>query len=478
MVDSATLFGVRALIAGKRQDLVAGTLKMKRDMSYGAALAKLSGSAVDASFETTSLVIQEGLSIRENARKFKRQDILEGYGATRSASSRSGARSCAPSTRCPRRSTRSRASFPGHLRAPGAAHAGGPHRPPTAVVPAELQHDLPLQGAEGEPHAYEVLIIASMVEREARLTRERPIIAAVIYNRLKAGMPLGIDATFRYASGDWVNPIRQSELEKDGPYNSRTRQGLPPTPIGNPGLASIEAAAKPANVDYLFFVVKPAAAASTRSARRSRSSTPIRRSTTRPARPWASRPSPADLRPARPKESSMSVQARYGVVGWPVSHSRSPAMHRALGLDYQLLPVPPDRAEAVLRALPASGFAGVNVTIPHKAAALAVADEASDAATAIGAANTLIYRADGTIYADNTDAPGLLATLEGRPQRTAVVLGAGGSARAVVWALVSVGCEVRVWNRTLARAEELPDRSAGSRSTSQPMRSHHRPTFW
>lgn len=151
----------------------------------------------------------------------------------------------------------------------------------------------------------------------------------------------------------------------------------------------------------------------------------------------------------------MSVQARYGVVGWPVSHSRSPAMHRALGLDYQLLPVPPDRAEAVLRALPASGFAGVNVTIPHKAAALAVADEASDAATAIGAANTLIYRADGTIYADNTDAPGLLATLEGRPQRTAVVLGAGGSARAVVWALVSVGCEVRVWNRTLARAEEL-----------------------
>lgn len=151
----------------------------------------------------------------------------------------------------------------------------------------------------------------------------------------------------------------------------------------------------------------------------------------------------------------MSVQARYGVVGWPVSHSRSPAMHRALGLDYQLLPVPPERAEAVLRALPASGFAGVNVTIPHKSAALAVADEASEAATAIGAANTLVYRADGSIYADNTDAPGLLATLEGRPRTTAVVLGAGGSARAVVWALVSIGCDVLVWNRTLARAQEL-----------------------
>lgn len=156
------------------------------------------------------------------------------------------------------------------------------------------------------------------------------------------------------------------------------------------------------------------------------------------------------------------LSGRYGVVGWPVSHSRSPAMHRALGLDYQLLPVPPDRAEAVLRALPASGFAGVNVTIPHKSAALAVADRASDAATAIGAANTLIYTPGGEIVADNTDAPGLLATLEGRPARTAVVLGAGGSARAVVWALVSVGCEVLVWNRTTARAEELTSSLGGT----------------
>lgn len=146
---------------------------------------------------------------------------------------------------------------------------------------------------------------------------------------------------------------------------------------------------------------------------------------------------------------------RYGVVGWPVAHSKSPAMHRALGLDYQHLPVPPGREEAVLRALPQSGFAGVNVTIPHKGAALAVADEASPAAREIGAANTLVYRPDGSIYADNTDAPGLLATLDGRPHRTAVVLGAGGSARAIVWALRSVGCDVLVWNRTPERAAEL-----------------------
>ncbi|MBO9532292.1 MAG: shikimate dehydrogenase [Solirubrobacteraceae bacterium] len=158
----------------------------------------------------------------------------------------------------------------------------------------------------------------------------------------------------------------------------------------------------------------------------------------------------------------MGDRPRYGVVGWPVSHSRSPAMHRALGLDYQLLPVPPERAEAVLRALPGSGFAGVNVTIPHKGAALAVADRASAAATAIGAANTLIYEPSGEIVADNTDAPGLMAAIAGRPARTAVVLGAGGSARAIVWALVNSGAEVQVWNRTRARAHELVSALGGA----------------
>lgn len=158
----------------------------------------------------------------------------------------------------------------------------------------------------------------------------------------------------------------------------------------------------------------------------------------------------------------MPAAARYGVVGWPVGHSRSPAMHRALGLDYQLLPVPPERAEATLRALPGSGFAGVNVTIPHKDAALRVAHTASDAAREIGAANTLIYGPGGEIHAENTDAPGLLAAIAGRPDRSAVVLGAGGSARAVVWALRSTGCEVRVWNRTARRARELTAELGGA----------------
>ena len=102
-----------------------------------------------------------------------------------------------------------------------------------------------------------MLIIASMVEREAQLPRERPLIASVIYNRLHDGMPLGIDATIRYQINNWARPLRVSELQRDTPYNTRTRRGLPPTPIGNPGLSSIKAAANPANTKYLFFVRKP-----------------------------------------------------------------------------------------------------------------------------------------------------------------------------------------------------------------------------
>jgi uncharacterized YceG family protein len=104
---------------------------------------------------------------------------------------------------------------------------------------------------------YDVLIIASMVEKEASVARERPLVAAVIYNRLRVGMPLGIDATIRYGLGvPGTESLRQSHLDSDNPYNTRKRQGLPPTPIANPGLASIQAAAKPAKVDYLYFVRK------------------------------------------------------------------------------------------------------------------------------------------------------------------------------------------------------------------------------
>ncbi|HXV34560.1 MAG TPA: endolytic transglycosylase MltG [Gaiellaceae bacterium] len=104
---------------------------------------------------------------------------------------------------------------------------------------------------------YDVLVIASMVEKEVQVPRERAIVAAVIYNRLREGMPLGIDATIRY--GFDIPPtkaILQSQLDSDNPYNTRRRVGLPPTPIANPGLAAMQAAAHPADVNYLYFVRK------------------------------------------------------------------------------------------------------------------------------------------------------------------------------------------------------------------------------
>jgi uncharacterized YceG family protein len=105
--------------------------------------------------------------------------------------------------------------------------------------------------------AYDVLIIASMIERETAVARERRLVSSVIYNRLREGIPLGIDATTRYAENNWTRPLKVSELERDSPYNTRRNRGLPPTPIGNPGLASIRAAANPASTSLLFYVVKP-----------------------------------------------------------------------------------------------------------------------------------------------------------------------------------------------------------------------------
>ena len=105
---------------------------------------------------------------------------------------------------------------------------------------------------------YDVLIIASMIEKETVAPEERRLVAAVIYNRLRNDMPLGIDATIRYGRNvPGTEPLRQSDIESDDPYNTRRRHGLPPTPISNPGLASMRAAAHPAPADYLYFVRKP-----------------------------------------------------------------------------------------------------------------------------------------------------------------------------------------------------------------------------
>ncbi len=157
-----------------------------------------------------------------------------------------------------------------------------------------------------------------------------------------------------------------------------------------------------------------------------------------------------------------------GVCGFPIGHSKSPVLFahwfREHGMPGHYVPlrIAPEDFAAVVRALPRAGFRGVNVTVPHKQAALALADSASPAARAIGAANTLTFGADGTIAADNSDAYGFLANLRaGAPgwkpaSGAAVLLGAGGAARAAMHVLLEAGVPVlRIANRTRARADEL-----------------------
>lgn len=157
-----------------------------------------------------------------------------------------------------------------------------------------------------------------------------------------------------------------------------------------------------------------------------------------------------------------------GVIGAPIAHSKSPLLHghwlRTMGLPGFYIPmeVAAENLETVLRSLPKAGFVGVNVTIPHKVAVLEIADLVTDRAALIGAANTLIFRRDGKIHADNTDGYGFIENLrQNAPQWNpaagpAAVLGAGGAARAVIAALLDVGVpQILISNRTRIRAEAL-----------------------
>ncbi len=157
-----------------------------------------------------------------------------------------------------------------------------------------------------------------------------------------------------------------------------------------------------------------------------------------------------------------------GVIGSPVAHSKSPQLHRhwlkSLGISgyYVPLHVEANDLEEVLHSLPKAGFVGVNITVPHKELALEIADLVTDRATLIGAANTLIFRKDGKIHADNTDGYGFIQNLrqnapDWHPEAgPAAILGAGGAARAVVASLLDVGVpEILISNRTRVRAEAL-----------------------
>ena len=173
-----------------------------------------------------------------------------------------------------------------------------------------------------------------------------------------------------------------------------------------------------------------------------------------------------------PYLSGKTIKA--GVIGWPVEHSLSPRLHgfwlEQYGIDgvYMPLPVSPDDIEIAIRALPKLGFAGANVTVPHKEAAYRIVDALTDTAKRIGAVNTIICRDDGALYGDNTDAFGFISNIQAAvtdwvpASAPAVVLGAGGAARAVIAALIEAGCpEIRLTNRTMERADALVEHFGG-----------------
>ncbi|HWV87319.1 MAG TPA: endolytic transglycosylase MltG [Capillimicrobium sp.] len=254
VVSSGFYFDLRAWLAGKREDFKAGRYTLAHDMSYGAALDALTEHE-PAAPPTVKITIPEGRSRTEIAPTVKEAGISGSYlaaskrhkgfdpreyGAPRSTRSLEGF--LFPATYEMREGQATARRLVGHQ-----LEAFRQNFDTVSMRAAKRRNLTP----------YDVLIIASMVEREAQVPKERPLIAAVIYNRLRERMPLGIDATTRYDLGVWHRPLRVSELERDTPFNTRTRLGLPPTPIGNPGLDSIKAAAKPADVDYLYYVVKP-----------------------------------------------------------------------------------------------------------------------------------------------------------------------------------------------------------------------------
>jgi UPF0755 protein len=254
-VRSGRFFNINVTLTGRRGKLLPGDYTLRRDMSYGDASEALMQGPEAEVVETFDFTIPEGRSRREIAELVEDSAVRGDY---LKASARPRLRSRARELGLPS-ATRTLEGFlfPATYELTG----DGTARDLVAKQLDAFEENFAKVDLDRARRRnltrYDVLTIASMVEREASLDRERPLIAAVIHNRLREGMPLGIDATIRYATDNWTRPIRASELEEDGPYNTRLRAGLPPTPIGNPGSASMRAAANPADVDHLYYVVKP-----------------------------------------------------------------------------------------------------------------------------------------------------------------------------------------------------------------------------
>ncbi len=252
VVDSAFFFKLRAKLDGRTSDFKPGRYLFQPGISYAAAMDALTKGPPPP--KTSKFTITEGRTRQEINRLLKKTSLQGSYLA---ATVRS--RYLNPRNYGAPKSTRNLEGFlfPATYDVRVGAPVSDLVRKQLVAFKANVATVNLAKARKRNLTAYDVLIIASMIEKEAALDRERPLIASVIYNRLKQGVPLGIDATIRYGVGNFDSPLKQSELDRDTPYNTRLHKGLPPTPIGNPGLASIRAAANPAATGYLFYVVKP-----------------------------------------------------------------------------------------------------------------------------------------------------------------------------------------------------------------------------
>ncbi len=253
VVDNALVFSLRARMSGGGSDLRAGTLELRENMTYAAALDALREEPLPD--PVINVGVPEGLSRREVATHLRQTDVRGDY---MRASRRSSGFDPKKYGQPAKQTGLEGFLFPATYELPrGGATANALVAKQVEAFERQIDSVDMRRAKRADLSTYEVLIIASMIEREINVPAERRKAAAVIYNRLDQGMTLGIDATIRYAERNWDRPLRVSELERDGPFNTRTRTGLPPSPIGNPGLASIKAAANPTQDSYLYYVVKP-----------------------------------------------------------------------------------------------------------------------------------------------------------------------------------------------------------------------------
>ena len=250
IVPSGFFFQLRATIEGKRGDLKPGTYTLREDMSYSAAIAAVSEGPPQ---NTVNVTVPEGRSRSEIANSVREVGLSGDYEKATVESSRLNPR---------RYGARGAKNLEGFLWPSTYELKRG--RPVDELVNRQLAEfkknfaTVSMSEARAKNLTpYEVLTIASLVERESTLPRERRLIASVIYNRLAQDQRLDIDATVRFFTNNWEKPLTRSELQTPNPYNTRLNKGLPPGPIGNPGLSSIRAAANPADSDFLFYVADP-----------------------------------------------------------------------------------------------------------------------------------------------------------------------------------------------------------------------------